>query len=176
MSTQKHLESGLDPDSQGVLGETREEFALLVTEYYDRFKPVTPEERFQLDTIIRNEWMLRRFFRVEAQLWEHHAMKAQRGTGVELGEAFTQANPIFMRLHRRIVAAEKSHKAALAELKRLQQPAQPQQTKTETKQLASILPFQLPDDPTDLDIARLDLFVREKLAKAEIAGTLPPKP
>jgi len=123
------LQSGLDPES--------EEFARLQTEYFDRFHPATPEQRFQLDTIIRSEWSLRRFFRVEAQLWEFHAMKAERGTGVQLGEAFTKANPIFMRLQRRITAAEKSHKEAMAELRRLQQLPQPQEIKAQTQQLAS---------------------------------------
>ena len=168
------LKSGLDPDSQFVLGETREEFALLQTEYYNRFNPTTPEERYQLDTVLRNEWFLRRFFRVEAQLWEHHAMKAERHTGVELGEAFTKANAIFMRLQRRITAAEKSRKEAMAELKRLQQPSQPQETKAETQQMASLLPFPLTEDMGDLQIAQLDRFVKETLAKAKPAEPLPP--
>ena len=70
-------------------------------------------------------------------------MKAERHTGVELGEAFTKANTIFMRLQRRITAAEKSHKEAMAELKRLQQASQPQETKPETQQMASLLPIPL---------------------------------
>jgi len=132
------LTSGLDSESQAVLGETREEFALLQAQYYERFRPTTPEERFQLDTMIRHEWSLRRFFRVEAQLWEYHTVRAERGTGVELGEAFTKANAIFMRLQRRISASEKAHKEAMAELKRLKQSSQPQDSKAETQQLASL--------------------------------------
>ena len=62
------LKSGLDPESQFVLGESREDFAQLQSEWYDYHAPVNPEERLQVDTIIRSEWFLRRYFRIEAQL------------------------------------------------------------------------------------------------------------
>ena len=133
------LKSGLDAESQFVLGESREEFARLQSECYDHFKPRNPEERFQVDALIRNEWFLRRFFRVEAQLWEYQVRQADPSSGIQLGEAFSKASAIFMRLERRIRAAEKAHKEAMAELQRLQQVAQPQETTSETEQLASFL-------------------------------------
>ena len=139
ISSQNALKSGLDAESQIVHGETPEAFAQLQTEYYDRFKPATPEERFQLDSLIRHEWFLRRFFRVEAQLWDYHASKADPSTGVTLGEAFSKASPIFMRLHRRITAAEKAHKEAMAELKRLQASRQPQESNAKLEEFASFL-------------------------------------
>jgi hypothetical protein len=139
-SSQNALKSGLDADSQFVLGESREDFALLQAEHYSHFAPRTPEARFQVDKLIRSEWFLRRFFRVEAHLWEYHTMQAERGTGVELGEAFSNASPIFMRLQRRITAAEKAHQEAVAELQRLRRLSQPQETKAETPELASFLP------------------------------------
>ena len=125
VSSQNALKSGLDAESQFVLGETREEFALLQSEYYDRFAPTTPELRFQVDSLIRNEWMLRRFFRVEPQLWEFHVQFAERRTGVELGEVFVSANPIFMRLERRMRHAERAYKDAMTEIRRLQAAARP---------------------------------------------------
>ena len=138
-SSQNALKSGLDADSQFVLGESREDFALLQAEHDAHYSPRTPEARFQVDKLIRSEWFLRRFFRVEAHLWEYHTMQAERGTGVELGEAFSNASPIFMRLQRRITAAEKAHQEAAAELQRLQRLSQPQETKAETQKLASFL-------------------------------------
>src|ERR1035438_9092554 len=90
-SSQNALKSGLDAESQFVLGESRDEFAQLQTEWYDHHAPANPEERLQVDNLIRSEWFLRRFFRVEAHLWEYHSMLAERGTGVELGEAFTRS-------------------------------------------------------------------------------------
>src|ERR1035438_4151072 len=86
-SSQNALKSGLDAESQFVPGESREEFAQLQTEWYGHHAPANPEERLQVDNLIRNEWFLRRYFRVEAQLWEYRSILAQRGSGVELGEA-----------------------------------------------------------------------------------------
>ncbi len=113
-SSQNALKSGLDAETQFVLGETRQDFARLQTEWYDHHVPVNPEERLQVDAIIRSEWFLRRYFRIEAQLWEYHFMEAQRSTGVELGEAFSKVSLIFMRFQRRITLAEKSGKEARA--------------------------------------------------------------
>jgi hypothetical protein len=161
-SSQNALKSGLDAESQFVLGESREEFAQLQAEHYDRFHPDTPEQRFQVDSLIRNEWFLRRFFRVEAQLWEYHSMQASRGTGVELGEAFAKASPIFMRLQCRITAAEKAHKEAMAELTRLRQLSQPKETATKTEELGSFLTGPIHPAMEDLELAQLDLILSPK--------------
>ncbi|MDR3700165.1 MAG: hypothetical protein P4L56_11050 [Candidatus Sulfopaludibacter sp.] len=131
------LQSGLDAQSQSVPGESPEEFARLQSEYVARFAPTTPEQRFQMDCLIRNEWLLRRLFRVEAQLWEYYATQAGPSSGLPLGEAFSHASPIFMRLRRQISAAEKAYKEAKAELERLQEAAQPPQSTTEAEELAS---------------------------------------
>src|ERR1017187_1785484 len=110
--------------------------------------------------------MLRRFFRVEAQLWEHASMEAQLGTGVELGESFFKDSPIFMRLQRRITAAERAAEKAKAELQRLKLAAQAQQTTTETPQMGSFLKPTLSDPPTDFEVAQLDLYIRQQMANA----------
>src|SRR5271166_5531112 len=133
------LKSGLDAESQFVLGETREEFAQLQFELYQQHAPANAEERYQVDTLIRNEWFLRRLFRVEAQLWEYHSMLAERGTGVELGEGFSKANTAFARLWRRVTACEKAREKAKTEFDRLRKAAQAQETKPETEQLGSFL-------------------------------------
>ena len=120
VSRMNALKSGLDADSQFVTGEDSNEFAELQHEYFTRFQPLTPEERFQVDTLIRNEWILRRLFRAEAHLWEYHAIRASRSEAVPLGEALMAANEVFRRLQRRITLAERSYKDAFAELERLQ--------------------------------------------------------
>ena len=149
VSSQNAFKSGLDAETQFVIGESREDFAQLQTEWYHHHSPVNPEERLQVDTIVRSEWFLRRYFRVEAQLWEYHSMEAQRNTGVELGEAFSKASLIFMRFQRRINLAEKSGKEARAELDRLKALRQPQQTTTETQQLGSFLTKPIIPDRSD---------------------------
>jgi hypothetical protein len=169
-SSQNALKSGLDAETQFVIGESREDFAQLQSEWYDYHAPVNPEERLQVDTIVRSEWFLRRYFRIEAQLWEYHSKEAQRGTGFELGEAFSKASLIFMRFQRRILLAEKSGKEARAELDRLKALRQPQQTKTETQQLGSFLTT--PIDPK-LEFAQLEPLLREKPANSGIVDPSP---
>jgi hypothetical protein len=126
-SSQNAFKSGLDAESQFVYGEDRADFSLLQDEYFTRFQPHNPEERFQVDTLIRNEWTLRRLFRAEAHLWEYHVTHASRSDGVPLGEGFDKASSVFMRLQRRVTLTERSYKEAFAELGRLQtaRPAAP---------------------------------------------------
>jgi len=121
VSSQNAFKSGLDADSQFCYGEQRADFYRLQVEYFARFQPHSPEERFQVDSLIRNEWMLRRLFRAEAHLWEFHTSRGSRFDGVPLGEAFHNAHPEFMRLHRRITLFEKSYKDSFAQLQTLQQ-------------------------------------------------------
>ncbi|HWC98509.1 MAG TPA: hypothetical protein VG456_17235 [Candidatus Sulfopaludibacter sp.] len=147
MPTQEKLKSGLDAESQFVIGESREAFAKLQSEYDTHYTATDPEQRFYLDSAIRHEWLLRRFHRVEAELWIHEAKQAEPGTGIQLGEAFDKTSPTFMRLHRRVAASEKTYKESMAAYRRLkkeedekevEKPApQPEQTKEKTQQLAS---------------------------------------
>jgi hypothetical protein len=148
VSSQNALKSGLDAESQFVTGEDRADFAQLQDEYIARFQPLTPEERFQVDTLLRNEWILRRLFRAEAQLWEYHAIRADRSEGVPLGEALVLGNEVFRRVQRRITLAERSYKDAFAELERLQR-ARPSPAAVPTP----------PDQPPADDRAELASFL-----------------
>ncbi len=137
--TKTVLQSGLDAQSQTVPGESPEAFAALQAEYIDRYQPTTPDQRFQVDNLIRNEWLLRRYHRVEAQLWTYQTSLCDQAAPARLGEAFAKAGATFMRLHRTIVAAEKAYQSALAELERLQQTQQPQLSESIPLELASFL-------------------------------------
>jgi hypothetical protein len=139
-SSQNALKSGLDSESLFIRGEDPEQFRQLQTEYINRFHPATPDERFQLDLIIRNEWLLRRMLRVEAQLWNFYtAQSSSDSEPVALGEAFAKASNIFMRLQRRITQLERGYQEAYAELMRLQSERQEAENTIETPDLASFL-------------------------------------
>jgi hypothetical protein len=147
-SSQNALKSGLDADSQFVIGENSDEFAALQYEYIARFQPFTPEERFHVDTLIRNEWILRRLFRAEAHLWEYHVIRADRSEGTPLGAALMAADQVFRRLQRRITLVERSYKDAFAELERLQRartplasPATSPQTQSGTGEITELGSF-----------------------------------
>jgi hypothetical protein len=120
-SSQNAFKSGLDADSQFCYGEQRADFYRLQVEYFTRFSPQSPEERFHVDTLIRNEWSLRRLFRAEAHLWEFNTTHASCRDGSPLGEGFNNSSPVFMRLHRRITLFEKSFEASLTKLKELRE-------------------------------------------------------
>ncbi len=131
------LKSGLDAASQIVIGESPEEFAQLQADCFAEFAPATIEQRFLVDQVIRNQWLLRRYHRVEDQLWVYQTRLCDQAAGVQLGEAFSKAGATFRHLHRHIQALQKSHTEAMAELKRLQTPSEPTENKHETPKLAS---------------------------------------
>src|ERR1039458_7276083 len=83
-SSQNAFQSGLDADSQFCYGEQRADFYRLQAEYFTRFSPQSPEERFHVDTLLRNEWSLRRLFRAEAHLWEFNTTHASCRDGSPL--------------------------------------------------------------------------------------------
>jgi hypothetical protein len=166
IASMNSLKTGLDAECLFVKGESREEFALLQSEWYTFHAPANPEERYQVDNLIRCEWLQRRFFRVEGELWEYQCTIVERATGYELGEAYSKFSLIFNRLQRRVDTTEKTRNAAKAELARLvaARPAtptpapapppepektspQPQETKEKTEQLASFLkiPYENPE-------------------------------
>jgi hypothetical protein len=114
------FDSGFDAEEQFVYGEKRGDFFLLQREYFERFQPASPEERFQVDNLIRAEWSLRRLFRAETHLWEYHSILSDGSSGVSLGEGFNRASDVFMRMQRRIAGSEQAYEKAYKELGRLQ--------------------------------------------------------
>jgi hypothetical protein len=160
VSSQNALKSGLDAESQLVPGESAADFALLRTEYYQRFRPATPELRFQVDNLIRNEWLLRRFHRVEAMLWKFHVREADPFSGCALGEAYARADAQFARLQRRVTAAEKAYKAATLEIERLQALVQPEELTAEIQEMASFrTPAEMPAVPGEMPAVFTEIAV-----------------
>src|SRR6516162_9808971 len=64
------LKSGLHAASHIIRGEDPDSLAQLAAEYNAEFHPVTPRQRDLVDTLVRNEWKIRRLERVETELWE----------------------------------------------------------------------------------------------------------
>jgi len=69
-SSMNALKTGIDANSLIIQHESPGRLEALADEYYDRFQPTTPEQRMLVDTLVDSEWLLRRFRRVEAQLWQ----------------------------------------------------------------------------------------------------------
>jgi hypothetical protein len=113
------LKSGIDAQALFIRFEKPADLEALVADYYQRFQPATPEERCFVDTLIRDEWQLRRLSAIEAELWEHQLTLIRDDEPYPRGHAFQIADATFARLQRRIDQTERSYKNALHELERL---------------------------------------------------------
>jgi hypothetical protein len=115
------LKSGVFAESEIIAGEDRAALEALTAEYIQRFHPTTPEQRHYVDTVIRDDWRLRRLARAESQLWEY-TMRHTPFFDKEnpLGHVVSMADETFARLQRRINDVQRSYRDALRELERLQ--------------------------------------------------------
>jgi len=62
----KALRTGINPAQMVIPGEQAVDLEKIDTDYYERWAPVAPDERFWVDVLIHDEW--RRLRRVEASL------------------------------------------------------------------------------------------------------------
>ena len=105
---------------QIMFDETAGDLAELAAEYHQQYSPAGPKERFLVDTLVHNEWRLRRMRRVEAELWEH-ATNAFLAENIEVpacssGDAFATGSEQFVRLQRIVNSCERAYHRALKEL------------------------------------------------------------
>jgi hypothetical protein len=108
------LKTGIDAQSQTIPGEPISQLEALTDDYYQRFSPATPEQRMLVDTLVDCEWLIRRFRRVEGQMWENPIFE------ITFAKAFRDDSDHFARLQRRIDATQRNYRNALHELQRLQ--------------------------------------------------------
>jgi hypothetical protein len=145
------LKHGIDPPHQIMFDEAAGDLADLSAEYRDQHRPANSVERFLVDTLVNNEWRLRRMRCVEADLWVQ-ATNAflEKNTAIEAcssGDSFTTGAGPFDRLQRLVNSCERNYHRALNQLQRLQvaradspqppQPPQPKQSKATSASLAS---------------------------------------
>src|SRR5580700_5023183 len=101
------LKHGIFATTQIMFDESAEDLAELAAEYHEHHRPSNPEERFLVDTLVHDEWRLRRMRRVEADLWRtatimfevHNLVNDLPIEGpVTSGDAFHTDSSIFERL------------------------------------------------------------------------------
>ena len=116
------LKTGLYAKSAVIRGEAKEDFDELVQQYNDQYHPVTPQARTLVDSLIRNTWLLRRYDRIEGELWEAKFRKIDdfRHTDKRLptGLAFEMAGD-YERLRKCVDTAERSLVRTLNKLEKL---------------------------------------------------------
>jgi hypothetical protein len=118
------LKTGIDAESHVLPGESSATFAAVTAEYYHRHHPSTPEQRALVDVLISSEWLLRRFRRVEHQVWDQEFERIESRDYTDKGrpfaEAFKDRGETFRRLQRRIDSTWRQYNQALRTLRQLQ--------------------------------------------------------
>jgi hypothetical protein len=106
---------------QIMFDEKAEDLADLAAEYHELYSPADAKERFLVDTLVTNEWRLRRMRRVEAELWLT-ASNAFLVKNIETtitctsGDAFATDSVIFERLQRVVNSCERVYHRTLKDL------------------------------------------------------------
>ena len=115
------LQSGIHAESNIISGEDENDLAELTETFYRDYRPETAMERALLDNLIRDTWLLRRFFRIDAEMIDHAIEDAlYKKEENQAGKAFIDTSADQIRLQRRIDATRKSQIQTFKELQRLQ--------------------------------------------------------
>jgi hypothetical protein len=126
VSSLNALGSGIDAQSNLIRGEDSAALETLTREYRERFLPATPEERLLVDILIHDEWLLRRFRRIDAEILECEMQDAWTlKKDCSAGQAFSRGQTAFSRPQRRIDSTERSYHRAIESLGFLQQNPDP---------------------------------------------------
>jgi hypothetical protein len=127
------LKSGIHAQSHIIRGEDPEAFAQLAAEYNAEFHPVTPHQRDLVDTLVHNQWHIRRLRAIEVDLWaaefdekDHFTVDPKNHYDVRrrqfpLRSAYQGQEKRLERLQRCLHACERSSQRALKQLHELQE-------------------------------------------------------
>ena len=115
------LKHGIYAVHQIMFDEKPEDLAELAAEYHEHYSPTDAKQRFLVDTLVHNEWRLRRMRRVEAELWRNaYSTFVVKNIDVTLkctsGDAFATGSFTFERLQRIANSCERAYHRALKEL------------------------------------------------------------
>jgi hypothetical protein len=176
------LKHGIDAKQQIMFSESAEDLAELAAEYHELYSPTNVDERFLVDTLINNEWRLRRLRCVEADLW-HAAAKSVQQAGeagqAGLGDAFTGCGPAFDRLQRIMNSCQRQYDRARKELQSLnparfhQSTPQPEETATTSESSGSFYTY--PESPV-IAAPKLPPDPPETAPAPAVAATAPSQP
>ncbi len=120
-SSMNALKSGIYSKSLVIPGEDPDDLDALAEEYYQRFQPAQPEQRDQVDLLIRSTWTLRRLAAAEAQVWIYSMEDASHlSDTAPMGQIFKWCDRVLTRLQRMVNTTQHNYRDALHELERLQ--------------------------------------------------------
>jgi hypothetical protein len=121
ISRMNALKSGIDARNEAASGEDPAALQDLTGEYDREYQPLGVVERLLVDILIKDDWFLRRYRFLAADLVNHTSGVAfESKRGADFGAGFAGNTNSFQRLHRHIVETERSYFTHLAELERRQ--------------------------------------------------------
>jgi hypothetical protein len=121
VSSMNALKSGIHAESAIITGEDPGALAQLTETFYHDHQPQSAMERAILDNIIRDTWLLIRFFRIDAEIIDYQIEDASYPKEVnQAGKAFMDSSPDQSRLQRRINDTRRGQIQAYKEFQRLQ--------------------------------------------------------
>jgi hypothetical protein len=111
------LKTGIHAQSLLLPSENAQDLDLLIAEYYEEYRPATPQDRCLVDGLIRDEWLLRRLYVADTQLTVLKMNEAFRPSkDLPIGQAFSLGSNYFARLHRIIEVTHRRVQRAQTEL------------------------------------------------------------
>src|SRR5271157_5072786 len=116
------LKTGIYAKGEVVLPtENPGDLEALAAEYHDRFAPADPEQRCLVDALISDEWLLRRFRAIEAQLLSREIRTVYKPDEESpLGQAYERCDRSLERLQRRVNTTRRNYRQTLELLNKLQ--------------------------------------------------------
>jgi hypothetical protein len=117
ISSQNAVKTGLDAKSEVMRCESRDEYNLLIAEYYARFQPAIPEERGLVDDLIQAEWLGRRYASTATLIWERRFYELD---STSVGQVFIDKSETICRAQRCINQTKRNFALALKQLNELQ--------------------------------------------------------
>jgi hypothetical protein len=174
------LKHGIYSQNQVMFDESAEDLAELSAEYHEHHSPADPDQRLLVDTLVHNEWRLRRMRRVEAVLWEHAAdsflTQHPELEACNSADAFATNSGYFERLQRIVNGCERNYHRALKELHRLKsaQPAAPEPPPADPDADHSDAPPQAPQPEPSKPASASSASFRENPKTPPSAATQPP--
>ena len=105
---------GIEARSLVLPSEDPAELVVLAAEYHQQFDPVGPLEDYLVETVVRSDWLRRRYSMVESMI----VMEAIANTDLSTLQAFTCRAAL--QIARRLASEERSYYRALKELRRTQ--------------------------------------------------------
>jgi hypothetical protein len=137
------LKHGIYAVHQIMFDEKPEDLAELAAEYHEHHNPADSDQRFLVDTLVHNEWRLRRIRRVEAELWQSAydlfiVKNIDTTSTCTSGDAFATDSSTFERLQRVANSCDRAYHRAHKELERLQEVARARGLQTPLPEAAPV--------------------------------------